>query len=277
MKQRPKPTFILLTAVATLATACGDDTAAGETEAGSADPADTAHDLDDATSSPSATSGNADATATTGERADCTDQMILDLGLVDGAVSTGTATNEPDGDGFVSTVDGTAGGVANAPTSPWLYLRFTAAGLERVDVDDLQALESTDWDIAVKRFGVRLNSGVSGPGDVTAAVVGDMSYEAITGLPDTTSLREESLYDDDCILRDDGMGQGAPGYLLTPWWMYGGCVQTTGIPFVLELADGSRLKFVVDAYYGEGQDACNSTGAMGSGSAMFTWRWAYLS
>ena len=55
---------------------------------------------------------------------------------------------------MASMVDATAGGIMDAPTNPWIYLRFTPEGLRKVEVDDLQALESTDWDIAAKRFGL---------------------------------------------------------------------------------------------------------------------------
>ncbi|MEM6993571.1 MAG: HmuY family protein, partial [Myxococcota bacterium] len=212
-----------------------------------------------------------------GVPADCTDQMILDLGLVEGQVSLGTSTDEADADDWVSRVDATAGGIVDAATNPWLYLRFTDDGFEKVEIDDLAALDSTDWDIAAKRFGIRLNSGVSGPSTVTAALVTDVGYAELTELPDTAALLEESFYDGQCNLIDDGTGQGAPNYALTQWWFYPGCVGTTGTPFVLELADGRRVKFLVESYYEQGQETCNTDGTMGMGSANFTWRWAYLS
>ena len=58
---------------------------------------------------------------------DCTDQMILDLSLVQGIVSEGAVTSEADGDGFTSSIDATAGGLPNAPMNPWVYLRFADA------------------------------------------------------------------------------------------------------------------------------------------------------
>ncbi len=33
---------------------------------------------------------------------------------------------------------------------------------------------------------------------------------------------------------------------------------------------------MVESYYESGQTDCNETGAMGSGSANFTWRWSFL-
>ena len=208
--------------------------------------------------------------------ADCTDQLILDLSLVEGKVSDGAVLDAADGDGWTSTIDASAGGLPNAPTNPWVYLEFTDSGLRKVEIDDLEALSSDAWHIAAKRFGIRLNSGTSGPGEVVAASLDGMAYEDVTELPDSTLLLEESFYTADCQLLDDGSGLGAPAYLMTPWWTYPGCVATTGTPFLIELADGTQVKLIVDAYYGSGQAACNDTGAMGSDSANFTWRWSIL-
>lgn len=233
-----------------------------------------------ATTDPSDTdateTGDPPDTGTTGEPGDCTDQVILDLALVGGVVSDAPLTNTADGDGWISTIDASAGGLPNAPTNPWEYLRFTENGLERVAVDDLDALGSTQWHIAAKRFGIRINSGHSGPSTVGAAVVIDGVYDEITELPSGALPLTDDFYNDACVLVDDGSGLGTPNYTMTPWWTYPGCVATTGVPFVIELDDGSWVKLVVDAYYDSGQEDCNTNGAMGSGSANFTWRWAFL-
>ena len=206
----------------------------------------------------------------------CEDELILGLGLVEGVVSEGEVGNTPDGAGFRSTVDATAGGLPGAPTNPWVYMRFGEAGLERVDIDDHQSLGSQDWHIAAKRYSIRLNSGTGGPSCVQGAALDGMAYDDVTAVPDGTELGVEAFFDDECSIVDDGMGQGAPGFLMTPWWTYPGCVATTGVPFVIALPEGRTLKLVIEAYYASGQDQCNETGAMGEGSASFTWRWSFL-
>ncbi|MCB9713875.1 MAG: HmuY family protein [Myxococcales bacterium] len=241
---------------------------------GSTSDADTSGDPPAEPTDGDASSGGADETGP--GTSDCDDQMILDLGLVGGLVSEGEVSSTTSAQGWASMVDATAGGIMDAPTNPWIYLRFTPEGLRKVEVDDLQALESTDWDIAAKRFGLRLNGGVSGPSQVSAVALEGMTYEDVTELPPGAELAQESFYDADCTLIDDGSGQGAPAYLLAQWWTYPGCVATTGVPFILQLDDGSLVKLVVDAYYESGQDQCNETGMMGMGSAQLTWRWAYL-
>jgi len=47
-------------------------------------------------------------------------------------------------------------------------------------------------------------------------------------------------------------------------------------PNLIQLADGHVLKLVVEAYYAEDQDICNSTGSGGDGSGEITLRWRML-
>ena len=63
---------------------------------------------------------------------------------------------------------------------------------------------------------------------------------------------------------------------MKPWWNYGSCVATTGVPFLIELNDERVIKLEIEAYYQSGQDACNDSGTPGNTSAMYTWRWAFV-
>ncbi|MEM6291989.1 MAG: HmuY family protein [Myxococcota bacterium] len=302
-----------LTLAAMLATGCGDDTssddgadAGGSDASSSTDPTsadstgdtgeaeDTTDPTEDATDPTEDTSEDTETgedtedssdaddsdsettgVAACGEGVPCEDEMILDLGLVSGTVSSGAVSNTQDGSDWVSGVDATAGGIVDAPNNPWLYLRFTDDGLETVDLDDLQALESEDWDLAAKRFGIRLNSGVSGPSCVTVATV-DGTYADVAEVPEDASYQGEAFYDGSCNYLDDGSGAGGANFALTPWWFYPGCVGVTYTTFVIERNDGRHVKFMVESYYEDGQQNCNENGMMGSGSANFVWRWAFL-
>ncbi len=204
----------------------------------------------------------------------CADAAIQDLSLQE-KISTGTVTGTQDGDDWVSKVDATAGGSMNAAMNAWLYLRFTDTGLEKVELDDVAALTSSDWDIAAKRYGIRVNSGASGPSCVGVAA-GTGAYTEVAAAPDDASFAGESYYTADCTLVQDDHMLGDPSYLMAGWWGYEGCVKTTGAPFVLRLADGRALKLVIEAYYEEGQAACNDSNAMGTGGAKMTWRWRFL-
>lgn len=236
------------------------------------DPTDTD---DETTGDPTDTDDETTGVTGCGEMVPCEDEMILDLGLVNGTVSAGAIANTADGDDWVSNVDATAGGIVDAPNNPWIYLRFTDDGLEKVDIDDLQALESSDWHIAAKRFGIRLNSGSSGPSCVTVATL-DGDYADVDAAPDDATYQPEAFYDGSCSIVDDGSGAGGANYALTPWWFYPGCVGVTYTPFAIELDDGRHVKFMVESYYESGQAGCNMGGMMGMGSANFVWRWSFL-
>ncbi|MCY1057909.1 HmuY family protein, partial [Nannocystis sp. SCPEA4] len=206
----------------------------------------------------------------------CLDAAIQDLSLQDDKVSDAEVRNEQDGANWVTRLDASAGGTMAAAQNPWVYLRFTHAGLERVDLDDVAASESGAWDIAAKRYGIRVNSGDSGPSCVAvAAPAGD--YAGLDAAPPDSEFATEDYYDDACALLEDGSGlPGSPAYRMAGWWGYTGCVTTTGFPFALRLADGRTVKLVVEAYYEEGQTACNDSGTMGTGAALMTWRWSFL-
>ncbi len=207
---------------------------------------------------------------------DCEDEIVLDLSLHKDMISTGAVTNEQDGADWVSHVDATAGGYGSSSQNPWVYARFTDSGLEKVAIDDWTALESTDWDIAFKRFGIRLNSGVSGPGCVVGAAIVGGSYDGVTEFNPSTALHEEAFYDtQSCTIIPDSSGLGSPNYLMSGWWSYDSCVQTTGTPFLI-LTDTTALKLVVEAYYKSNQEACNAGQGPGSESANLTIRWQAL-
>ena len=207
----------------------------------------------------------------------CLDDIILDLSLHGDKVSDGDVFNEEDGDDFVTSVDASAGGYMNASSNPWIYIKFTAEGAEKVEIDDETALESMDWDLALKRFILRLNGGDSGPSCVGSATLLESSYDSITEVPEGLVFVEDDYYTSDCTLINDSSGlPNSPQVALGAWWTYPGCVATSLYPHIIQLADGSVIKMVVEAYYGSGQDVCNESGSMGTDSAQFTLRWSYL-
>lgn len=208
----------------------------------------------------------------------CIDQLVLDLSLHDDRVSEGGVETTRDGDDFVTVVDARAGGYNEAANNPWVYVRFTRDGAERVDLDDESALESMGWDMALRRFIVRLNGGSSGPSCVGAAALLESDYDALETIPDGMVYVADDYYTDDCTIVNDSSGlPGSPQVSLGSWWEYEGCVQTTGVPHLVELSDGHVIKLRVEAYYAEDQDECNDNGSPGSDSGVFTLRWQYLS
>jgi len=206
----------------------------------------------------------------------CVDAMILDLSLHE-AVSTGVVTNVADGDGWVTTVDASAGGYQNAASRPWVYLKFTDTGAQKVDIGDESALESMDWDLSARRFILRLNGGTSGPSCVGAAAFLERTYEDLTSVPDGMTFATDSYYTSDCTIINDSSGlPGSPQVALAPWWSYTDCVVTSSKPFLIQLQDGRVVRFIVDSYYKTGQDGCNTGAGPGTDAGNYVMRWAFV-
>jgi hypothetical protein len=258
-----------LLALALLAPACGD---------GSPD------DDDDATEESDPGDGDGDGDGD-GERCApaevaCVDAQIGTLMLGDTA-SGGAIANEAVGEGvFLSQVDATAGGFGGSGS--YTYARFTAEGLKAVELGDEQALESTDWDIAFRRYIIRLNSGVSGPSCVQGArTAASTEFATLDALPASLSFRAEQYFTGDtCELVPDTSGIGAPQTVLSSFWTYPGCVQMTGNVYVVRLASGQHVKLQVESYYSPDLQAmCDASGSVpmsNNGAGNYRVRWAAL-
>lgn len=208
----------------------------------------------------------------------CIDDMILDFSLQDNKTSDGAVVDTPDGADFVTTIDASAGGYNNADKNAWTYVTFSADGAVRVDIDDESALESMDWDLAFKRFIIRVNSGDSGPSCVGASTEAGTAYADLTAVPGGTTYAQDDFYKDTCELRDDGSGlPGSPPVAIHDWWAYPDrCLQMTGTPFLVQKADGHIFKMVIEAYYGEDQAECDDTGSTTADGGFMIMRWQML-
>jgi hypothetical protein len=188
----------------------------------------------------------------------CTDTSFKTLMLFD-ELAAGKIREEGSGDEFVSFVDATAGGMST--TQSYVYARFTSKGLEKLPLTDDDAFTSLDWQIAFRRYVIRLNSGVSGPGDVRGGRTAPMTQFAdLSKVPADLELRtEEYFIGDNCE--------------------YKSCLQMTKNVYVLELPKGKHVKLEVLAYYTlENQKLCDETGqtALPSGAGNIRVRWAFL-
>lgn len=226
-------------------------------------------------------SGGGSAGPKCSEEVPCSDQVIQQLDLQP-TVAPGLIANQPDGSGWMTQVDGTAGGFGAQPPHAYVYGRFTDTGLEKVNISDEDALDSKDWDIAFRRFIVRLNSGNSGPACVVAAPIpGAPAYDDVAAVPDNLpQYRADEYFTEGCTLIDDGSGLGSPATALASYWEYPGCVAMTNNVFIVQTNEGKRLKLTVTDYYTPDiQDQCDTTGSVpmsGSGAANFRLRWAFL-
>jgi hypothetical protein len=197
----------------------------------------------------------------------CQDQSFQDLTLYD-TINMAAITDDPSPgpNVFLTHIDTTAGG--QSPTMSYVYVKFTDAGVTRLDLSDSDAFASTEWHLAFRRFVIRLNSGVSGPSCVTAArTAGNTMFDDVTTPPDGLQYRTEEYYTDTCGYVSDSSGIGSPGTALASFWTYPGCVQMTGNVYIVQLDDGRHIKLqVVDYYTPDVQMACQMTGMLPSGT-----------
>ncbi len=205
----------------------------------------------------------------------CIDEMMQELGMQDDKVSSGEVTTTSDGADFVTLVDATAGGMSASSKNPWTYIKFTQTGAERVDINDDDSLSDMTWAFGIKRVNIRLNSGDSGPSCVGVHKVTGKDYAAVTVDDIKGKFETENFYDDSCNLSVDPIGD--PETAMIEWWTYVSCVETTMVPWLVQLEDGHVLKVVVETYYaGEGQDECNTGGSTREEGGWVQLRWQYL-
>jgi len=245
-----------------------DDTSESGTTDGTTDTSDTGEDTGDT---------GPEAVCEEPTDVSCVDALILDLSLHDDRTSEGDVSTTTDGADFVSEIDASAGGYERAHLNAWVYVKFTPDGLEKVEIDDETALESMDWDLSLRRYILRLNGGSSGPSCVGAASFHESTYADLTSVPDGIPYVQDDYYTSDCTITTDSSGlPGSPSVALGPWWSYDGCVQTTLVPHLIQLADGHVVKMVVEEYYEQDQETCNENGSGGRNSGMYTIRWQYM-
>jgi hypothetical protein len=211
----------------------------------------------------------------------CEDEVILGMNLrADPA--PGDITTSPDDTGFRSQIDATAGGAFTSEPDSYVYGRFTDSGLEKVAISDEQSLTSMAWDIAFRRYVVRINSGPSGPSCVRAARLRDgTTYDRVTAVPEGVRFRPDDYFSPECTLIPDGSGlENSPATALSGYWSYPDCVSMTGSVYVIALASGRTLKLQVESYYNpDAQAQCDSgnpPSPANSGAANFRIRWAFL-
>ncbi len=140
------------------------------------------------------------------------DQRDIDL------VSPGAVTVTPlpaDPSTFNAQVDATAGGSTMFGKNSFVYLDLING--KKVDLTDVQAVASGDWDIAFKRWQIKLNGGTSGPGKVGAERLAGKTLAEVTTAP-AGSYPSDGYFDDMCgVLLDD---IGGLKTLLSDWYDY---------------------------------------------------------
>jgi hypothetical protein len=237
--------------------------------------------LDAAASTDDTGPGDAGGSTCAPSAVSCVDQSITLLDLFD-RISAGAITEEGTTAGeFLTHIDSTAMTMPGStmPADSYVYARFTDTGLAKVEITDEDALASMDWDIAFRRYIVRLNSGVSGPSCVTASrTAPDTLFEDVTTVPSGLTARVEEYLTESCeIVTTDGVG--SPSTALSSFYRYDGCVAMDHNVYVVALANGRHVKLEVESYYSPAnQELCDTTGTFmsPSGAGNMRVRWAFL-
>jgi len=211
----------------------------------------------------------------------CQDESVMLLPLKmtvnpDGVVEEGTVPGD-----FISRIDARAGG--SNPQDSFLYFSFGNQGLVKKAISDEQSLVSMDWDFALRRYVLRLNSGVSGPSCVEGArTAPGTDFATLTVTPPNLMWRTEEYFTPPTPPATMCTEVGHPSGLsvstaLSSWWTYMSCVQTTSNVYVVRTREGRYVKLQVLSYYRPAdQITCNNTGVMGQDAAIVRMRWGFI-
>ena len=159
------------------------------------------------------------------------------------APAFGKSTTQLDNGDFLTVLDATAGGAF--ATEPHDFTYFNFGHQEVVALTDAEAAQSAEWHIAFKRSEIRLNGGISGPGNVRGfdlmgveEVIAEEAFDAITSA---------DIPGADAFIAD------GPAYAIGEWYLYNSAshrIEALGHAYELRTADGQFAKFVVDGMEG---------------------------
>ena len=169
----------------------------------------------------------------------------LVLCTLSGPALAGSTTALDNGD-YQTVIDATAGGAFSTEHHDFTYFSFETG--EAVVLTDVEAASSEAWHIAFKRSEIKLNGGISGPGDVMGVdlhgaedVVPEESFGTVTAA--------------DVPVAGDFIADG-PAYAISEWYSYDTSTHTMTVPgnaYELSTAEGRFAKFVVDGMEGAGR------------------------
>lgn len=189
-------------------------------------------------------------------------ELPPELKLID-KVSTGMVTFgalPADPEVQTAEIDATAGGSAEAGKNPYLYLDLI--NKKTVQITDVQSLSSGDWDIAFKRWQIKINSGDSGPGSVTTLYEDGKDLAEVKTAP-VGKYEADHYFDDKCKVQLDPIGGLQTA--MSDWYDYTMMVKPWKRTYVLKRRDGKgHIKLQIMSYY------------KGMTSAIYVVNWALL-
>lgn len=202
---------------------------------------------------PAADAGDTDAGTTPeagGGGAQCTAARETTLKPIDKVATQAVSIVEEDGTTKLLYVDGSAGGTQNASRNPYVYVNLETG--TKVDVTDKSALESTDWDLAIKRTIIFTNGGDGGPGTGGASRIGK-AFADVTAA-ETSRIAGEKFFDEECnAILDEA------NFLTTTfspaWYTYdeanNGVTPVADVTYVVAGGTGKKYKVAIESYTGK--------------------------
>jgi hypothetical protein len=162
------------------------------------------------------------------------------------SVSAGAVTATPGKDRTDAVIDATSADVPE--DNPYLYLDLASGA--KVEIDDVAALTSSDWDLAFERSSIRANGGDSGPGNVAVAKVGG-AFEDVTAAPKDGEFATDDWVSDDCQYQS--IPGGEPLTAIGEWYEYN--LMTHELTpkeevYVVRAHGGDLFKVTIGTWYG---------------------------
>ncbi len=118
-------------------------------------------------------------------------------------------------DTYNAQIDATAGDENTFGENPFVYVDLVLR--KKVEISDVQAQKSTNWDIAFKRWQIKINGGDSGPGYTLLSRVDAAGLADVTDAP-SGPYHTDAYFDSQCGLISDWLG--GLGTALSDWYDY---------------------------------------------------------
>jgi len=167
-------------------------------------------------------------------------------------------------------VDASAGGMTDAPKNPWTFISLVDGS--KVQVTDLTSLESTAWDLAIKRAQIYSNGGDGGPG-AGGAVWLEKAFDEVTGSDASdTAFNAETFFDAECTPNVE-LTTGALYTTFIDWYSYDEVTHfLTPAPgtYLVHGGTGKLYKLAFESYY------ATPSGGMGAASGAYLMKFKAL-
>lgn len=181
------------------------------------------------------------------------------IGIVDKKASD-TVQSTPETTGYTTTVEVPWGD--SADSKPYVYLRLLKGTF--VPLTDEEALEDDHWDMAIRGATIRLNGGVSGPGNVAGAALDGQTFSNVDKTDIPSSLEQDALI---TMCAPSSQASGVLDTAVGKWWTDGSSRQTptpAEKTYVIRTVDGENIKLQIDK------------AELSGGSGKLTLRWAKI-